>query len=397
MTDRGTSFSTGYFTLSIALHSLAVVGILLAPQLELLDEGSGNSIEFVAAEAPKGEQLETPVVTEKEVVVEKPAAKAAALSKPTPVAKAETPAPTIKDLTPQHDAPLPENLDSEISAEPAEDVAASSELPDKIEDVAKAEELEGPAEDPIVEESKYDDLMAEVEEAEVEVEAAEQEANTASIAITPVVVDEPKATPEPQSEAEATPVAAVKEEPPVEETKEEENQEQPAVAAAPVPAPSEESLPDKAMAQAPAEEAPKGAATGSGTPAAATSVAQPSQSNKAYGTPSGSIRSYLDLTQVRGNRPPQYPTIARRNNQQGQVKLAYFVNSDGSVGKMKLVKSSGYPLLDKEAVRAVSQYKYTPGQAGWTLHPVNFQLQGPVKKMPSRLRTSSRTSGISNN
>jgi TonB family protein len=107
---------------------------------------------------------------------------------------------------------------------------------------------------------------------------------------------------------------------------------------------------------------------------------------KAIGSPQGKIRDYRDIVQLPGNIPPQYPVAARRNRQEGLVKLAYFVNSDGTVRDVKILKSSGYQMLDQEAVVAVERYRYKPGQAGWALHPVSFQLRGEEEAAFGRLR-----------
>jgi len=62
------------------------------------------------------------------------------------------------------------------------------------------------------------------------------------------------------------------------------------------------------------------------------------------------------------------------------------VKSNGTVSNVRIVQSSGYRQLDAEAVRAVAKYRYKPGQAGWALHPVDFQLRGPEEKAFGRLR-----------
>lgn len=102
------------------------------------------------------------------------------------------------------------------------------------------------------------------------------------------------------------------------------------------------------------------------------------------------VRSYESLSQVPGNAPPKYPSQARLNRQQGQVVLKYFVTTEGSVASLQLMQSSGFPLLDQEAVNSIRQFRYRPGQEGWTVHPVNFSLKGPEQKVGGRLRTSMR-------
>lgn len=56
-----------------------------------------------------------------------------------------------------------------------------------------------------------------------------------------------------------------------------------------------------------------------------------------------------------------YPEIAKRNGVQGRVTLQFTVETDGSVGRVKVLRGSD-PALDKEAVRVVSMSpKWTPG------------------------------------
>jgi TonB family protein len=102
-------------------------------------------------------------------------------------------------------------------------------------------------------------------------------------------------------------------------------------------------------------------------------------------------RSYTDLRQQPGNRPPAYPSDARREQRQGTVDLVYYVTPEGSVRDVHLVKSSGSADLDQSAMTAVEKYRYYPGQEGWTEHPVNFVLKGPAQAAPTRLRTSQNT------
>ncbi|MEO0335601.1 MAG: energy transducer TonB, partial [Pseudomonadota bacterium] len=115
-------------------------------------------------------------------------------------------------------------------------------------------------------------------------------------------------------------------------------------------------------------------------------VAGTAAANRPVGSPQGQIRDYRDIVQLPGNIPPRYPTNARRNRQEGMVKLAYYVNSDGSVRDVRITQSSGYQMLDQEAVSAVEKYRYKPGQAGWALHPVSFQLKGQEEAAFGRLR-----------
>ncbi|MGP1461574.1 MAG: energy transducer TonB [Bacteroides sp.] len=77
----------------------------------------------------------------------------------------------------------------------------------------------------------------------------------------------------------------------------------------------------------------------------------------------------------------RYPEAAAEVGIQGKVQVAFVVEPDGSVGRVKVVRSVD-PILDKEAVRVVkSSPKWTPGKqrgkparVGYTI-PVVFFLQ----------------------
>jgi protein TonB len=58
----------------------------------------------------------------------------------------------------------------------------------------------------------------------------------------------------------------------------------------------------------------------------------------------------------------QYTDAARRARVQGSVLVECVVNTDGTVGNVKVVRSldSVYG-LDEEAVKAATQWRFTPG------------------------------------
>ena len=78
----------------------------------------------------------------------------------------------------------------------------------------------------------------------------------------------------------------------------------------------------------------------------------------------------------------KYPVIAQENGIQGRVICQFVVNRDGSIVDVVVVRSSGEPSLDKEALRVInSMPKWKPGkQRGKPVRvkytvPVNFRLQ----------------------
>lgn len=77
------------------------------------------------------------------------------------------------------------------------------------------------------------------------------------------------------------------------------------------------------------------------------------------------------------NYLPAYPLPARQRGYAGVVMLAVEVLADGSVGRLKMKKTSGYELLDKSAREAVKGWKFSPAKKMGT--PVTMWVDIPVK------------------
>ena len=82
------------------------------------------------------------------------------------------------------------------------------------------------------------------------------------------------------------------------------------------------------------------------------------------------------------NPAPGYPALSRRLGEQGQVLLDVHILADGSVGGIKLRRSSGFHRLDGAALEAVRHWRYVPARRGtepipyWYVQPVTFSLNG---------------------
>ena len=75
-----------------------------------------------------------------------------------------------------------------------------------------------------------------------------------------------------------------------------------------------------------------------------------------------------------------YPADAAKNKVEGRVLVTFVIEHDGSISNVNVVNSV-YPLLDKEAIRVVSEMpKWIPGKAnGKTVRvkytiPITFRL-----------------------
>lgn len=78
-----------------------------------------------------------------------------------------------------------------------------------------------------------------------------------------------------------------------------------------------------------------------------------------------------------GNRPPNYPLLARQRGWQGLVLLRLSIGVDGAVTNVAVERSSGYEVLDAEAVAAVRTWRGTPARRGGEAVPTEETL--PVR------------------
>jgi protein TonB len=76
-----------------------------------------------------------------------------------------------------------------------------------------------------------------------------------------------------------------------------------------------------------------------------------------------------------------YPPLARRRGWQGRVNVGLHVEADGDLTRIHLVKSSGHVLLDRAAVRNITELRSIPRATQWLegngidmVLPVRYQL-----------------------
>jgi protein TonB len=65
-----------------------------------------------------------------------------------------------------------------------------------------------------------------------------------------------------------------------------------------------------------------------------------------------------------GNDPPEYPWTARVQGHQGRVVLSVWVSAEGEADRLAVLRSSGYPSLDRAAVAAVQAWRFRPARRG---------------------------------
>ncbi len=87
----------------------------------------------------------------------------------------------------------------------------------------------------------------------------------------------------------------------------------------------------------------------------------------------------FDVAYLR-NPPPVYPLSARRRGDQGTVIVQAEISPDGRCLRAEVERSSGHPRLDRAALAAIRQWRFTPARRGeqavsaWVAIPIHFRL-----------------------
>lgn len=154
---------------------------------------------------------------------------------------------------------------------------------------------------------------------------------------------------------------------------------EPVVRRAPAPPPPVAPMSERALTAAPPktvtpESSPWVATT---TPASEAPVVAPALA----AAPEPVVPPRYDAAHL-NNPAPAYPSMSRRLGEQGRVELDVYILADGSVGEIKLKRSSGYSRLDQAALDAVRQWRYLPARRGseaiafWYVQPLTFSIDG---------------------
>jgi protein TonB len=105
-----------------------------------------------------------------------------------------------------------------------------------------------------------------------------------------------------------------------------------------------------------------------------TSTAKPAKPGGAPGTASPGASDSSRLAQGRMAKP-SYPAQAKRAGQTGTVVIEFTVDASGRVISAYPKSSSGWPLLDTEAVRTVRRWTFPAGGVMKLQRPIVFQLR----------------------
>lgn len=79
----------------------------------------------------------------------------------------------------------------------------------------------------------------------------------------------------------------------------------------------------------------------------------------------------------KNNPLPKYPVLARRRGYEGEVLISAMISVDGTVVALNVKESSGHPILDRAAVKAVAAWEFEPARRMGT--PVPLSVDIPVR------------------
>lgn len=160
--------------------------------------------------------------------------------------------------------------------------------------------------------------------------------------------------------------------------------------AAPAPASARPPIPEE-TADAPSAPAPSAVVPAAGAPGRSASPARPpSPAPFPAGDGPASLSAAPSSSGGRGASPPRrydhlreaiqreisYPVVARRMGWEGRVVVAFVILPDGGVRDVRVVRGSGFPVLDRsavEAVRSASPFPHPPAETE-VLAPVVYRL-----------------------
>jgi protein TonB len=113
------------------------------------------------------------------------------------------------------------------------------------------------------------------------------------------------------------------------------------------------------------------------TAAQPPAVSKPATPEKPW-PPAGVIRLSKEITAPRliKESKPQYTADARRAGIQGVVKVEAVIQSDGTVGEVRVSQSLDKKFgLDDQAVAALKDWRFTPGQKDGAVIPVLVEIE----------------------
>jgi protein TonB len=95
---------------------------------------------------------------------------------------------------------------------------------------------------------------------------------------------------------------------------------------------------------------------------------RPGEDSVTLDTDEFKFMSYNRWLKVRVESVLHYPELAAQSGMQGTLYIKFDINKDGSLGDLEVLKSSGYKILDDEALRAIrAAAPFAPLPGNWRM------------------------------
>jgi protein TonB len=104
---------------------------------------------------------------------------------------------------------------------------------------------------------------------------------------------------------------------------------------------------------------------------------RPGEDSVTLDTSEFKLMSYNRWLKMKVESLLRYPELAAQSGLQGTLYIKFDINKDGSLGDLELLKSSGYKILDDEALRAIrSAAPFQPLPEDW--HMQRYSIRAAV-------------------
>jgi len=88
------------------------------------------------------------------------------------------------------------------------------------------------------------------------------------------------------------------------------------------------------------------------------------------------LATYINRIRLMLEKEKHYPFLARKNHWEGTVYIKFTISRDGSLRKIKIIQSSGFEVLDKEAEATIRRVSFPAFPEGLQL--TQLQLEVPI-------------------
>ena len=98
--------------------------------------------------------------------------------------------------------------------------------------------------------------------------------------------------------------------------------------------------------------------------------------------PLGNMEDLIEIIRRKIESTKRYPPEARRAGYEGTAVISFTINLDGTLGDVRVISSSGHPVLDRAAIMTIKRAAPFPPLKAYTTErsltlevPITFRLK----------------------